>query len=145
MFEYLIEADLIVAYFNRADKLHKISYKVFELCLQGAFRIGVLQSALLEYELSLKAKGVDEEEIRLDLEDIELKIKKSRGLIFLVPLTISQQIKAIELRKKYDLSYFDSLHVAAAIIHNTVLITSDSDILAHEKIFPVTPPEKALK
>jgi len=145
MFEYLIEADLIVAYFNKADKLHEISYSIFERCLQGIFRIGILQSALLEYELSLKAKGVDEREIKLDLEDIELKINKSRNLIFLVPLTIPQQIKAIELREKYNFTYFDSLHVAAAIIHNTVLITSDSGILAHKKVLPVIPPEEALR
>ena len=145
MLEYFVEADLIIAYFNRADRLHKISYKIFERCLQGTFRIGILQSALLEYELSLKAKGVDEREIKRDLKDIELKIKKSKGLIFLIPLTISQQVKAIDLREKYGLSYFDSLHVAAAIIHNIVLITSDSDVLAHKKIFPVTLPEEVLK
>jgi len=143
--EYLIETDLIVAYFNRADKLHKTSYRIFEECLQGTFKIGILQSALLEYELALKAMGVDESEIKDDLEDINLKIEESAGLIYLVPLTITQQIKAMELREKYNFSYFDSLHIAAAIIHNTPLITSDKEILTHKKTLPVIPPEKALK
>jgi len=141
MQEYLVEADLIVAYFNRADKLHKTSYKIFEQCLLGKYRIGILQSALLEYELALKAKGIDEDIVKADLEDIAMKIAGSRGLIFLVPLTVSQQIKAIELRNKYRLSYFDSLHVAGAILRNTLLITSDSDILRYEEISTKHPNE----
>ena len=134
MQEYLIEADLITAYFNRADKIHKTSYTIFKHCLDGRYKIGILQSALLEYELALKAKGVGEDTIKADLEDIATKIKASHGLIYLVPLTILQQIKAIEIRKKYGFSYFDSLHAAAAIINNTTLITVDTDLLKYKEI-----------
>ena len=143
MREYLIETDLIIAYFNRADRMHETSFTIFKQCLAGGYRIGILQSALLEYELALKAKGVDENTIKADLEDMATKIKVSRNLVYLVPLTISQQIKAIEIRNKYGFSYFDSLHVAAAIIHNAILITTDTEVLRYKEI-PAKHPDQIL-
>ena len=53
-----IELDLIIAFLNRADRLHSIAARVFE-DIAGGRLVGVAipSSALLELELVLRSRG----------------------------------------------------------------------------------------
>jgi len=80
----------------------------------------VASSAYLEYELVLKSKGYSLTDIYSDLQAFRYIKKLGEA-----PLTANIIIRAIELRRKYNISYFDSLHAATAIEYDKVIISTD--------------------
>jgi predicted nucleic acid-binding protein len=120
----VIELDMLIAFVNPHDKLHDLADKLFSRIAAGKVKVAVASSALLEYELLLRSRGYPEREIRSDIEAF-------RTLLPDVPISSTIIIKASEIRERYGLTYFDSLHAASAIIVDGIIISTDRD---YEKV-----------
>ncbi len=117
----IIELDLLIALVNREDKLHEVASKLFEAAVQGKIgRMTIAASALMEYELVLRSRGYSEEDIAADIRALT-NIRN----VDEAPLNSQVMIAAIDLRKRYQLSYFDSLHAATAIQQDGTIISTD--------------------
>ena len=116
-----IELDLIIAFLNRADRLHSIAARVFE-DIAGGRLVGVAipSSALLELELVLRSRGVSPREV----EEVLLSLKNFPN-IGEIPLTSDVQLRALGLREAYSLTFFDSLHAASALEYDRMIISVD--------------------
>jgi predicted nucleic acid-binding protein len=117
----IIELDSLIAYVNKKDKHHELVSKFFEYVAAGKYKnVKVATSAYLEYSLLLKSKGYSEADVREDL----LYFRNFPNLGE-APLTLEVFIKASELREKYNLSFFDSLHVATSLLFDGVIVSLD--------------------
>jgi len=120
-----VELDMLIALVNPEDKLHEHADRFFEKVARGELRdVRVATSALLEYELTLKSRGYPERDIREDIVAFKNLLKEC-------PITSEVIVKASELREKYGLTYFDSLHAATAVLADGVIVSSDKD---YEKV-----------
>jgi len=60
----VIELDMLIAFVNKADKLHSITIRVFDEIVNGRLgNVVVPTSAYMEYELLLKSKGYSEDTV----------------------------------------------------------------------------------
>jgi len=117
----VIELDVLIAFVNKADRLHNIATEIFNKITTGELKgIAVPTSAYIEYELILKSRGYSENVIRNDIE--AFKRVKNLGEI---PLTSNIIIKASKLRETYKLTYFDSLHAASALLYDKTIVSID--------------------
>ena len=117
----VMELDMLIAFVNRADRLHKVAAEVFSRIAAGELRgVAVPASAYVEYELVLRSRGYSEEVVRSDIE----ALRRVRNLGE-VPLTSEVIVEASRLREAYGLTYFDSLHAASALLHDGVMISVD--------------------
>lgn len=117
----IIELDMLIALVNKADKLHGVSKRLFQKISLGEIsNVKVASSAYLEYELIFKSHGYKTADIYNDLQ--AFRYIKNLGE---APLTVSVILKAIDLRRKYSISYFDSLHAATALEYDKTIISAD--------------------
>jgi len=117
----VIELDMLIALVNRADKLHGVAVRIFNEIVNGRLgNVVVPTSAYMEYELVLKSKGYSEDTVSSDIE----AFRRIRNLGE-IPLTSEIIVKASELRRKYYITYFDSLHAASALSHDKTIISTD--------------------
>lgn len=84
-----------------------------------------------ELELNLKTGNILIEERRATLEDIakfftDLSQLLSLYKLNVYPLTCEQIAKAANLRKKYNLTFYDSHHVASAMLYDSKIISTDN-------------------
>jgi len=123
----VIELDMLIAFVNKADKLHDVAVKIFNKIINKELRnVAIPVSAFMEYELVLRSRGYGEDTICSDIEAF-----KSIENIDEITLTSNIIIKASSLRKRYGLTYFDSLHVASALLYDKLIISTDK---AYQKI-----------
>lgn len=117
----VVELDMLIALANSSDALHADADRLFRAVREGRLKgIRVAASALLEYELLLRSKGVSEADIRGDLS----AFARIRNLGE-QPLTAETVALASELRERYGLTYFDSLHCASAILYDGKIMSVD--------------------
>jgi len=117
----IIELDMLIAFVNKVDELHNIAVGIFNKIINGKLsNVVVPTSAYMEYELVLKSRGYSEDTISSDID--AFRRIKNLGEI---PLTSKVIIKASELRKRYGITYFDSLHAASAFFHDKMIISTD--------------------
>jgi len=117
----VIEVDTLIAFVNAHDRYHEVASRLMERIASGEIKdVKVAVSAYLEYELILRSRGYSEKEIREDLECFRNMPNLSEA-----PLTVNVLIKASELREKYGLTFFDSLHGATALLEDGALISID--------------------
>lgn len=118
----VIELDLIIGFLSEKDHLHKTALKIFQGIQTNTIKnVKIPCSALLELELLLRSKKVANMEIAKDI----LHIVEFPNLMEL-PLNSSILILAQKLRTDYSgLTFFDSLHCAAALLFDTKIISSD--------------------
>jgi len=117
----VIELDTLIALVNVLDKLHELAVRIINMVMNGELRnVAVPTSAYLEYELVLRSKGYSEEEVLTDLESF-----RSLRNLAEIPLTSRIISEAIRLRRKYELTYFDSLHAASALMYDKIMISVD--------------------
>ncbi len=128
----LIETDLLYAAMDKSDHHHKVAKQIFSLIKDREIRETALSSlSLHELELNLKAGNILIRSKVATPKDTILFFKKINDLlkvysIKLLPLTCNQIIKATELRKKHkELTFYDSHHAAAAILHDKKIISTD--------------------
>jgi predicted nucleic acid-binding protein len=88
---------------------------------KGEFEAKFSSVSLIELQLIYKSKEI-EYEFEADLVELQ-RIKN----IDWVPLDTTGSLTAIYLRKKYNLSFFDSLHIGIAISIDKQIISQDSD------------------
>jgi len=87
--------------------------------------------ALHELELNLKAGNILIEERRATLEDIAKFFTDLSRLLSLYdlnifPLTCEQIAEAANLRKKHNLTFYDSHHAASAMLYDSKIISTDN-------------------
>ena len=113
----------MIGLISETDKLHDISKNFFELIVSKTLNdIFIPSSAYIEYELVLKSKGIGEVDILKDIihfQNIE-NIKE-------VPLDSFIIASASNLRKLYNVTYFDSLHCASALLTDGTMISTDKE------------------
>ena len=117
----IIELDMLIAFVNASDSLHRLADNLFKKITRGELReVKVASSALLEYELVLRSRGHEEREIREDIRAFNMMPNLGEE-----PLTAEVILKASEIREKHSLPYFDSLHCATAILFDGEIISID--------------------
>ncbi|MCD6443895.1 PIN domain-containing protein [Candidatus Bathyarchaeota archaeon] len=117
----LIELDMLIAFVNVSDELHRTAVAVFEKIAEGELKNVVIPaSAYMEYELVLRSRGYNENVIREDVESFRRIPNLGEA-----PLTSSILIEASRLRERYRLSYFDSLHAASALSYDRTIVSVD--------------------
>ncbi|OLS25475.1 MAG: hypothetical protein HeimC3_14640 [Candidatus Heimdallarchaeota archaeon LC_3] len=113
-----METDLIFAFLNPNDKYHKAASILFSEINQGK-KINLPTSVLIEIELIYKSENRVKE---LKSRIAHLTIIPNLNV---VPLTPEMVLLAIELQEEYQLSFFDSHHVATALMDDGILIGTD--------------------
>lgn len=130
----VIELDMLIGLVNPHDRLHSLAEKLFKEVSAGKIKITVASSALLEYELLLRSRGYSEKEIRLDIEAF-------KNMLSEIPINSDVMVKASELREKFGLTYFDSLHAASAINVDGVIVSTDREYEGIEDLDAIKPDE----
>jgi len=124
---------MMIAFVNRADKLHSIAVELFEKIVSGKLvNVAIPASAYMEYELVLRSRGYSNDTILSDID--AFRRLKNLGEI---PTTSEIITKAIRLRRKHHITYFDSLHAASALSHDKTIISTD-------KVYKEIPELKAI-
>jgi predicted nucleic acid-binding protein len=118
----VIELDMLIAFVSAADSLHDDADRLFQQIRDGRLtRVRVATSALLEYELLLRSRGVEDAEIAEDVLAYSTYPNLAEE-----PLDSNKLVLAQQLRDQYRLTYFDSLHCAAALLFDRTIIGTDS-------------------
>jgi len=113
----------MIALVSVKDQLHNASEKIFKAIDSNKLRnVHIPSSAYLEYELILKSKGVDGNKILK-----EIVFFQNINNIGEIPLDSRIIVTSIKLREKFQLSYFDSLHVASSMFLDSIIIGTDKD------------------
>ena len=113
-----IETDVLFGFLNAKDRLHDCAAKIFTAISKG-LHISLPSSVLIEMELIYKSECRE-----VDLTSHIVNLLALEGLNP-VPLTPETVLLAIALREEYELSFFDSHHVSAALQGDSKLISTD--------------------
>jgi len=117
----LIETDLLYSLLNANDINHKFAHNVILQVNSGELAVKFSSVSLIELQLIYKSKKI-EYEFELDL----VELQRIKNIEWALLDTISS-LTAIHLRKKYNLSFFDSLHVGIAINLDKQIISQDKE------------------
>lgn len=117
----LIETDTLYAFLNSNDVNHKFANNVILRVNDGELEAKFSSVSLIELQLIYKSKEI-EYEFEFDLVELQ-RIKN----VVWAPLDTISSLTAIHLRKKYNLSFFDSLHVGIAINLDKQIISQDKE------------------
>ena len=129
----LIETDIIYAFLNKNDFYHDNANRIIKLINAGELDVKISSISLIELQLIYKSKEI-EYEFEMDLIDLQ----RINNIVW-APLDVASSLTAIHLRKKYNLSFFDSLHVGIAINLDKQIISQDEvyDNIAGLKRIPL--------
>ncbi len=112
----------MIALVSAKDKLHTTSEKIFKAIDSNKLKnVHIPSSAYLEYQLILKSKGVDGNKILK-----EIVFFQNINNLGEIPLDSKIIVTSIKLREKFQLSYFDSLHVANSMFLDSIIIGTDN-------------------
>jgi predicted nucleic acid-binding protein len=118
----MIELDMLIAFVSEADSLHSNAKIIFQKIRDGDLRdVCIPSGALLEYELLLKSRGVKDSDITDDILAYSTFPHLSEESLDSRKLIIAQR-----LREQYQLTYFDSLHAATALMSDRIIIGADT-------------------
>jgi len=115
----LIETDTIIGFLNKGDIFHEESNEIFEKISNGELDAEISSVSLIELQLIYKSKKI-EYQFEFDLAEFQA-IKNLKW----APLTVVSSLTAINLRKRYNLTFFDSLHVGIAFNLDNQIISQD--------------------
>lgn len=128
----ILEADLLYATLDPNDKHHQVASTLLSQT-KGRQLAGVKISslALHELELNLKTGNILIKERKATPEDIAKFFTDLSQLLALYnlsvfPLTCEQIAKAANIRKKHDLTFYDSHHAASAMLYDSKIISTDN-------------------
>ncbi len=117
----IIELDMMIAFVNASDHLHRVAVEIFRKIAEGELTDGAIPaSAYIEYELLLRSRGYDRAAIEGDIETFRRFPNLEE-----IPLSSDILLKASKLRASYSLTYFDSLHAASALLYDGAIISVD--------------------
>ena len=114
----LIETDMIFAFLNANDSHHEAAGKLFSQ-IESGYEVGLPTSALIEMELIYKSNNREDD---LASHIANLVAIPNITSLALTPKTV---LLSISLREEYNLSFFDSHHVATALENDGKLISTD--------------------
>lgn len=107
------------------DRSTKPTRKILRKVRQHGIQVRLLESAVQEMRAVLFSQGKSHRDAYRSL--ILIKTKLTKHGILEEPTTIDDYILADKLREEHaELTYFDSLHAAAALRLNTILLTNDN-------------------
>ena len=116
----IIETDFILALASKTDKHHNTVRNL----VKKIKHLKLSPYSMLELDLIIASKSII---VKLpDFYDVLDKVIAFYN-ISILPQKVKHLSKAYILRRKYNLSYFDSLHAATAIEENDVLISFDKN------------------
>lgn len=135
----MIETDTLVALINKHDPNHEAVLQ----CLEQVGRLKLSPYTLLELDLIIRSG-------RLQLADYAKfyeYLGEALAYYNVAPTTVRPDHfpQARQLRDKYGLTYFDSLHASAAILENEPLISTDKAYTAVEELKHIDPREALWK
>ena len=129
--DVLLETGFLIA-LNPRDRNHKWALKILKKAGEGGLNIYLSPAALTQIALILKSRDLNDSDISVALEAMEHAIKRYTKPQYPV-ITPSHHAYAAKLRVKYrELTFFDSLHAATAILNN--LIYHDLDDIVRKVI-----------
>jgi predicted nucleic acid-binding protein len=121
---YLAETEFLFS-LRPKDRWSKLSRKILQKASQNKIRIGLLESATLEMRTVLYSQGMTPRGVYRSL--VLIKRKLIRYEITEEATSIDDYILADRLREEFkELTYFDSIHAAAALRRNQTLLTNDA-------------------
>jgi len=116
---WMMETDLIISAIFKGDPNHDLSKRV----LEGIRRFILSPYTLMELDLLIRSGNIEVEDYPAFWSSFE-EFLEQYG-IGLIPMEPSHFAEAERIRITYDLSYFDSLHAAAAMNTGVPLISYD--------------------
>ena len=130
----LIETDTIYAFLNKNDIYHKYAYNIINKINEGVLNVKISSACLIELQLIYKSK-----EIEYEFETDLIELQRINNIDW-ATLDVSSSLTAIHLRKRYNLSFFDSLHAGIAINLDKQIISQDKayDNVAGLRRIPLT-------
>ena len=114
----LIELDVLLAFINRSDKHHEVASRVIEAAISDESYY-LSSVALIEMSLIYRSRSMESE---LE-EDLRLLLSIFNGRT--TQLTPLEVMRATWIRRKYGLSFFDSLHAALAMSLDSTIASFD--------------------
>jgi predicted nucleic acid-binding protein len=121
---YLAETEFLFS-LRPKDRWYKLTRRMLEKASEDRIQISLLESAVHEMRAVLYSQGKRPREAYASW--IFIKRKLMRHGIPEEATTIDDYILADKLREEFEeLTYFDSVHAAAALRRNQTLITNDS-------------------
>ena len=123
----LVETDFLFG-LRKSDKLNKYVMKLLQLHRRGEFKILISSPSFLEVALVLLSRGFKPVQASRVLELMKLKLQEYRVRDY-VSLTPEVVIQALFFKNKYNITFFDSLHLSGAKVNNLTLVTRDKTLL----------------
>jgi predicted nucleic acid-binding protein len=117
----LIETDTKIGFINKNDRFHKEASYIFKKISQGELDLSISSVSLIELQLIYKSKNI-EFQFSFDLAEFQ----SIRNLKW-APLSVESSLTALNFRKRYNLSFFDSLHIGIAINLDKQIISQDKE------------------
>ena len=120
----VLEADFLKGMIDPQDHLHQASLNALKKTREQKWVISA--AAFLELDLLLKQSRIGFDERFEVFQALETEIRADR-IVGVIPAVMSQ---AIQLQNEYPDKkdfYFDSIHLAAAILHDGIIVSSDRD------------------
>jgi len=123
----LIETGFMLA-LNPEDKHHEWAMKTLEEAKRGEITLYISPAAPIELSLIMKAKGLGDDVVARALNAIETIINRYAKLHY-PQLGLRELIHAAKLRARHpELTFFDSIHAAVAIINNLAYYDLDQAV-----------------
>ncbi|NIQ06072.1 MAG: PIN domain-containing protein [Candidatus Korarchaeota archaeon] len=128
----IIEVDTLWAALSPNEQFHKVAAKVLRQVKKGSIKNTAIDAiALHELELTLKAGKIKVKNERATLEDLIEIFEDITSLldvygIDVLPFSCEAVIKAGKLRLQYAISFYDSHHAAAALLHDARILAFDT-------------------
>ena len=113
--------DLLYSFLNANDITDTFVNSIISRVNNGKLAVKFSSVSLIELKLIIKSKKI-EYEFELDL----VELQRIKNIEWVLLDTISS-LTAIHLRKKYNLSFFDSLHVGITINLDKQIISQDKE------------------
>lgn len=119
----MIETDVLIALASRSDKQHEIVRKLLEeLMATRSERLTLSPYSLTELDLLIASQS-----LKVKLPDFYVALKAALSYYGITALTPSPRHfgRAWVFRRKYGLTFFDSLHAATAVEEDEILVSFD--------------------
>ncbi|MCD6243805.1 MAG: PIN domain-containing protein [Candidatus Korarchaeota archaeon] len=130
----LIELDVLLAFINRSDRYHEVASRVIGAAISDeSYHLSSV--ALIEMSLIYRSRSM---ELELE-EDLRLLLSLFNGRT--TQLTPLEAMRAAWIRRKYGLSFFDSLHAASAMSLDSAIVSFDEAYDGVEELRRIDPRE----
>lgn len=128
---FMVESDFIIALSRTDDQYHVHARRI----ISSGAKLLLSPYSLIEINLGSRAVGDDISGFMVELA----KVAKGYANLQQIPDRPEYHAKAAFLERKYDLSFFDSLHAAAAIEEGYTMISADGQYQKVKELVSINP------